>query len=188
MIPKTKFSIMKKVLLFGVLFFLTNQLYSQQDKYWYRFPKGSFKVSLVVPEVSLETASKNCSTFDLCEGSHFERDSSDAIQPLFYVYAQYRYYFKTPRFKRLNDGPRAEGFYVHGGGYTYQSQVDATAGSLVLGVGPGFQMFYGKYFFTDIFITPGLAMLSDGQSIGARPTITAGLKIGIDITAFDDDK
>lgn len=163
------------------------QVQAQDDKYYYRFPKGSLKLSLITPELSLETASKKGSTFVLGVGSLFEKDSTESYVPLFYVYAQYRYYFKTPKYGFLNDSKRPEGFYVHGGGYTYQSRVNPAAGSLVVGGGPGFQAYYGKYFFTDIFLSPGIAVLSDGVGISFRPTITGGLKIGFDITAFEDD-
>ncbi len=170
------------------LFFLFGVCHAQaqDDKYYYRFPKASLKVSLFTPEICLETASNKGSTFVLGVGSLAEKDSNDSYVPLFYVYAQYRYYFKTPKFAFLNDSKRAEGFYVHGGGYTYQSQVNPAAGSLIVGGGGGFQVYYGKYFFTDIFIAPGIALLSDGRGISFRPTITGGLKIGVDITAFED--
>ncbi len=162
------------------------QAHAQENNFGYRFPKAGFRVSLLLPEVSIETASKKGSTFLLGVGM-----SADVVEGALlakpYIYAQYRYYFNSPAISFLNDSKRAEGFYLHGGAYTYQSRVAISDGSLILGLGGGMQTTWGRYFFTDVFLAPGLAVLSDGQLISFAPTVTAGLRVGIELTAFDDD-
>ncbi len=161
-----------------------------QDKYetWgYRFPKASFRVSILMPELSLETASKNGSAFVLGVGS--SADFYDGtITPRPYIYAQYRYYFRTPGIEIFNDDKRAEGFYLLAGLYGYQSRISNVSGSFISGVGAGCQLNFGKCFFTDFFVTPGLALVSNGEQISFAPAVTAGLKIGIELTVFEDEE
>jgi hypothetical protein len=162
---------------------------SAQDKYetWgYRFPKASFRLSLFMPELSLETASKHGSTFVLGVGSSADFYDGE-VTPRPYIYAQYRYYFKTPNIQLFNDGNRAEGFYLLGGLYGYQSRISNVSGSFILGAGGGCQLNFGKHFFTDLFVTPGLALVSNGEKISFAPAVTAGIKIGVELTGFEDE-
>lgn len=161
------------------------QAQNSYDTWGYRFPKAAFRVSVFMPEISLETASKTGFTFVLGVGSSADFYNGEiTLRP--YIYAQTRYYFTSPTIKFLNDSKRAEGFYVLGGLYGYQSRLSNVSGSFILGVGGGWQVNWGDYFFTDVFLSPGLALLSNGEQISFAPAITAGVKLGIELTIFDE--